>query len=355
MCASNTDSVYNAYMNIFQKVSLKDHSTMRLGGVADYLTEVNSKEELTDVIEWAKSKKLNMLMIGVGSNIVWKDDGYKGLVIVNKIMGFEESNDDPEELYLTVGAGENWDSVVKRTVDMGFSGLESLSLIPGSTGSTPIQNVGAYGSEIANTLVSVEAYDTKTNEFVNIANAECGFGYRTSRFKEQDKHRFFIISVTLHLTRTRKETPLYGSVQKYFDDNRVQGISPEKIREAVISIRQSKLPDPEVVPNTGSFFTNPIIGSSQFKNLLKDNPSISYWETDENKYKLSGAWLVEHAGYKAVNDPVTGISTWPNQSLVLVNTSAKKTADLLKFRDKIIKDVHKKFGVTLAQEPELLP
>jgi UDP-N-acetylmuramate dehydrogenase len=296
-----------------------------------------------------------MLMIGDGSNIVWRDEGYKGLVIVNKIMGFEESNENPEDLYLTVGAGENWDSVVKRTVEMGFSGIESLSLIPGKTGSTPVQNVGAYGSEIADTLVSVEAYDTLTNEFVNISNEECGFRYRSSRFKVQDKHRFFIISVTLHLTRTRKETSLYGSVQKYFDENGIQGITAEKIREAVISIRNSKLPDPSVVPNNGSFFTNPIIDSLEFKKLLEENPDISYWETDKDHYKLSGAWLIEHAGYKAVNDTITGISTWPSQSLVLVNTSAKKTADLLKFRDKIIKDVRKQFGVTLYQEPELLP
>jgi UDP-N-acetylmuramate dehydrogenase len=328
---------------------------MRLGGIADYLTEANTKDELIEIIEWAKSKKLNMLMVGSGSNIVWRDEGFKGLVIVNKIMGFEASDDDQENLYLTVGAGEDWDSVVERTVELGFSGIESLSLIPGTTGSTPVQNVGAYGSEIADTFVSLEAYDTEANEFIVIQASECGFGYRTSRFKKKDKHRYFIITITLHLTRERKESPLYGSVQKYLEDNNIDEITPEAIRKAVISIRQSKLPDPKVVPNNGSFFTNPIIDSVLFEKLEKEYSSISYWKVDKDSYKLSAAWLIEEAGYKAINDPETGISTWPTQSLVLVNTSAKKTSDLLKFRDKIIKDVKNKFNVTLTQEPELLP
>lgn len=328
---------------------------MRLGGVTDYLVEINNKDELIQAVKWAKFEKLSMLMIGGGSNIFWSDEGYKGLVLVNKIQGFEANSDDQENLYLTIGAGEDWDFVVKRSVDMGYSGIESLSLIPGTAGSTPIQNVGAYGSEISETLISVEAYDNKTGKFATIPANECGFSYRNSRFKTKDKNRFFITSITLHLTRNRKEAPYYAAVQKYFDDNKIINISPRVIREAVIYIRQSKLPDPQVVPNNGSFFTNPIIDSKEFKRVLKENPEISYWEENKDNYKLSAAWLIEAAGYKAVNDPDTGISTWPTQSLVLVNTSAKNTNDLLKFRDKIIKDVKKKFGIALVQEPEMLP
>ncbi len=342
-------------MNIFQKVSLKDHSTMRLGGIADYLTEVNTKDELVEAVKWAKSEKLNMLMIGTGSNIVWRDEGYKGLILVNKILGFEASNDNSDDLYLTVGAGEEWDFVVKRTVDLGFSGIESLSLIPGNTGSTPIQNVGAYGSEIASSLVSVEAYDTQTGKFAIIPADECSFSYRSSRFKEKDKNRFFITSITLHLTRDWPKPPFYGSVQKYFDDNNIDKYTPRTIRDAVVSIREAKLPDPKIVPNNGSFFTNPIIDSQEFKRLIKEYPDISYWEVKDGSFKLSAAWLIEEAGFKAVNDPDTGISTWPTQCLVFVNTSAKSTHDLLKFRDKVILSVKKKFGIKLVQEPELLP
>jgi UDP-N-acetylmuramate dehydrogenase len=342
-------------VNIYQKVSLKDYSTMRLGGTAQFLTKVHSKDELVEVIKWARSEKLDMLMIGGGSNIIWRDEGYGGLVIVNCILGFETFSEDQESLYVTIGAGEEWDFVVKRTVDMGFSGIESLSLIPGSAGSTPIQNVGAYGSELSNTLVSVEAYDTKLNKFVVINSEDCGFSYRSSRFKEKDKNRFFITAITLRLSRQQTEPPYYASVQKYFEDHKIEKVIPRIIREAVISIRQAKLPDPKVVPNTGSFFTNPIINPSEFSHLLKKYPSAVYWEEGEGNYKLSAAWLIEEAGYKALNDPETGMSIWPNQALVFVNTSAKKTSDLLKFRNRVIKAVESKFGVTLSQEPELLP
>lgn len=342
-------------MNIFQKISLKDYSTMRLGGTAQYLVEINNKKELVESIKWAKSEKLNMLMIGTGSNIIWRDEGYDGLILVNNIMGFETFDEDQEHLYVTIGAGEEWDFVVKRTVDLGYSGIESLSLIPGSTGSTPVQNVGAYGSEISNCLVSVEAFDLKANEFVVLKNDECDFSYRSSRFKTNDNGRFFITAITLKLNSKRTEPPYYAAVQKYFDDNKIDKITPRVIRDAVIAIREAKLPDPKIVPNTGSFFTNPIVDETTFKELIKNNPEVSYWEVDHNSYKLSAAWLIERAGFKAVNDPETGISTWPTQPLVLVNTSAKSTKDLLKFRDKIIKEVKSKFNVTLVQEPELLP
>jgi UDP-N-acetylmuramate dehydrogenase len=342
-------------VNIYQKVSLKDFSTMRLGGTTQYLTEIDNKEDLIDAVKWARSEKLSMIMIGGGSNIIWRDECYSGLVLVNKMLGFETFSEDQEHLYVTIGAGEEWDFVVKRTVDLGYSGIESLSLIPGSSGSTPIQNVGAYGSEIASCLVSLEAYDTETNQFVTIKNNECGFSYRSSRFKEKDKNRFFITAITLRLSLKRAEPPYYAAVQKYLDEHKLEKITPRVIREAVIAIRQSKLPDPKVVPNTGSFFTNPIIDSETFSRLIKDYPNLIYWEMDQNKFKLSAGWLLDQTGFKAVNDPETGISTWPTQSLVFVNTSAKKTADLLKFKQKVVRQVKNKFGVSLIQEPELLP
>jgi len=216
-------------MNIFQKVSLQDYSTMRLGGIAQFLVEINNKDDLVDAIKWAKSEKLDMIMIGKGSNIIWKDEGYKGLVLVNNILGFEAYDNEDDSLFVTVGAGEDWDFVVKRTVDMGFSGIESLSLIPGKAGATPVQNVGAYGSEIASSLVSVEAYDLDTNKYVVIDSDNCGFSYRSSRFKTTDKNRFFITAITLKLTRQIAEPPFYGSVQKYFDDHKIEKITASKI------------------------------------------------------------------------------------------------------------------------------
>jgi UDP-N-acetylmuramate dehydrogenase len=179
-------------MNVLQNVSLKDYSTMRLGGTAAYLVEANNKQEVQEAVVWADANNLPAIMVGSGSNIVWKDEGFPGLIIVCKLMGIEERQEDDENYYLTVAAGETWDNVVAQTAAKGLTGVEALSLIPGTAGATPVQNVGAYGQEIAQTLVTVEAYDRQTKQMVLLQNADCGFGYRTSRFKTTDHGRFFI-------------------------------------------------------------------------------------------------------------------------------------------------------------------
>lgn len=328
---------------------------MRLGGIAQYLAEIVNKDELVETVTWAKSKKIDMFMIGQGSNIIWRDEGFNGLVMVNKIQGFEMTDQTQEEVYITVGAGESWDSVVERVCSLGLSGIETLSLIPGTAGATPIQNVGAYGSEIANTLVSVEAYDREKDEFTILSAADCELGYRTSNFKTKYKYRYFIVGITFKLSRKMIEAPFYDSVQEYINVHKIGNLTPQILRNIVVEIRRSKLPDPDLVANCGSFFTNPMIDTPKLHALQRSYPTIPYWQVDESRVKLSAAWLMDQCGYKAVNDPTTGISTWPTQTLVLVNTAAKKTADLLKFKQKLIRDVDLKFGVKLFQEPELLP
>ncbi len=295
-----------------------------------------------------------IIMIGGGSNIIWGDEGFPGLVAVNKISGFESFPEDDENLYITIGAGEEWDSVVERVVKMGYSGLEQLSLIPGTTGATPIQNVGAYGQEIANVLVSVEAYDTHGNKFVTIPASDCRFGYRTSRFKTTDKGRFLITHVTLHVTKTNPLPPFYSSLQSYLDEHQITMFTPQVIRDAVIAVRTSKLPDPDIVANNGSFFANPIITKEQLAQLRIKHPQIVYWEQENNKIKLSAAWLIETAGFKGVHDKETGMATWDKQALVLINEHAHHTADLLKFKQKIVDKVQHMFHITLEQEPELI-
>ncbi|MEK7153539.1 MAG: UDP-N-acetylmuramate dehydrogenase [Patescibacteria group bacterium] len=342
-------------MNILQNVPLKLHSTMRLGGNAAYYTEIGDRHELVDAINWAEQYKLPILMIGSGSNIVWRDEGFSGLLIVNKIMRFEEQNEDAENYYVTAGAGENWDSVVARTVEKGMTGIEALSLIPGTTGATPIQNVGAYGQEIASVLLSVEAYDNQVKQFVNVPAMDCGFGYRTSRFKTYDRGRFFITAVTLHLLRGNPKPPFYKILQGYFDEHQITHPTPQIVRDAVIAIRQSRLPDPAKVANNGSFFANPIVDEGQFTQLQADHPGVVGWPTDDGRVKLSAAWLLEQAGFKDFHDPATGMGTWPAQPLVLVNEKAQKTEQLLAFRQKLLDTVLQKFEVTLEQEPELLP
>lgn len=341
-------------MDIQNDIALADYSTMRLGGKARNLVHISDKHALVDALTWAEEHRLKTIVIGGGSNIVWGDKGYNGLVIVNHILGFKIHPEDKEFSYVSVGAGENWDGVVKRTVAAGLHGIEALSLIPGTSGATPVQNVGAYGQEIADCLVSVEAYDTTHKQFVAIPNEDCAFGYRTSRFKTGDKGRFVIVGLTFRLRHINPRPPHYPAVANYLREHRINVVTPRTLRKAVIAIRSSKLPDPAKVANNGSFFANPIVSTLSYKALAKKYPDMPHWKVDKTKVKLSAAWLIEHAGFKNVSDKETGMATWPSQPLVLVNKHAKTTKDLLKFRDTIITTVHKKFGVQLVQEPELI-
>jgi UDP-N-acetylmuramate dehydrogenase len=341
-------------MNIQPNVSLAGYSTMGLGGPAAWLADVASRADVTEAVNWAAEKQLSVLMIGGGSNIIWQDSGFTGLVLVNRIMGYEQQVIDDTNVYLTIGAGENWDSVVERSVAAGLTGIEALSLIPGTAGGTPVQNVGAYGQEISETLTTVEAYDMQTGQWVTIPGSDCSFSYRNSRFKSTEHGRFLITGLTLHLSKGNPQPPFYGSVQAYFEEHNVTDYTPAALREAVIAIRSSKLPDPAVVHNTGSFFSNPVIPISQFESIMSET-EIPHWNVDENSVKVPAAWLIEQAGFKDYHDAETGMRTWPKQSLVLVNEKARSTADLLKFKQKIIDAVQAKFGITLAQEPEMLP
>jgi UDP-N-acetylmuramate dehydrogenase len=342
-------------MNIEENVSLAAYSTMRLGGLARYLADVTSEQQLEELVRWAKSGNLPVIMVGRGSNIVWKDEGFQGLVLVNKIMGRQVLAEDNHSMTIKAAAGENWDKFVDWTVGKKLTGIEYMSLIPGTVGAAPVQNVGAYGGELAYSLLEVRAYDTALNGFVQLQNHDCNFSYRSSRFKTTDKHRFLIVSITVTLRKTNPVPPFYDSLQKYLDENGIHKYSPKTIRQAVIAIRQSKLPDPEKVANNGSFFTNPIVENGKFEELKARYPGIAGWPAKEGHTKLAAGWLVEQAGFKGVRDDQTGMATWPAQALVLVNEHAKTTADLLVFRQKILDKVQEMFGVTLAQEPELLP
>lgn len=338
-----------------ENVPLGSYSTMGLGGTASYLTEIATRQELLEAYTWAKKQNLPVIVIGGGSNIVWKDGAFSGLIIVNKILSYEVQELGEENVFITIGAGENWDSVVARTVEAGLTGIEALSLVPGSAGATPIQNVGAYGQEISQTLATVEAYDTKEEKFVTLAGIDCEFSYRNSRFKSKDRGRFFITSLTLQLSKGNPLPPFYGSVQSYFDEHGITEPTPKLLRQAVIDIRTAKLPDPATVKNTGSFFANPVIEASKFNDINDPENPIPSWPTSNGKIKLSAAWLIEQAGFKAYHDEETGMSTWPKQALVLVNEKARSTQDLLNFKQKIVAAVEAKFGITLVQEPELLP
>ena len=340
-------------------VPLAAYSTMRLGGSAAYMVEVSTADEVAAAYTWAANRGLPYLVIGSGSNVIWRDEGFAGLIILNKLKGFSLEHLADGGINFRIAAGENWDGAVARSVEAHLSGIEALSLVPGTAGATPVQNVGAYGQDISQTLVDVEAYDTTSRAFVTIPAAECGFGYRTSRFKREDRGRFIITAITLRLSEQRMLPPFYSALQKYFDEHGIADSSPDAIRQAVIDIRSSKLPNPNLVANNGSFFANPIISATTYAHLAAKHGEMQHWPAapvdGTEMVKLSAAWLIDQAGFKDYNDEATGMATWATQPLVLVNINAKSTADLLAFRQRITDAVQQKFGVVLTQEPELLP
>jgi UDP-N-acetylmuramate dehydrogenase len=342
-------------MNIQENVSLASHSTMRLGGSARYLADASSEEDIEELVAWANSNNVPFMMIGHGSNIVWKDEGYKGLIIVNKLKGRVVLSEDDSSATIKLYAGEVWDEAVAKTVENNWSGIEFLSLIPGTVGAAPVQNIGAYGAELSDTLLEVEVFDTKDKAFGSIKNEDCGFTYRSSQFKTTDKGRFLITAVILKLKKANPAPPFYDTLANYFEEHNIKEFTPKTIREAVISIRNSRLPDPAVIANNGSFFTNPIIDQAQFESLKERYPHLKGWPRNDGKVKIAAGWLVEQANFKGFHDPETGMATWDKQALVLVNEHAKNTADLLAFKQKITNKVDKMFGIKLEQEPELLP
>jgi UDP-N-acetylmuramate dehydrogenase len=342
-------------MNIQKNVDLTNFSTIKLGGSARYLLEVRSSDEVIEALTWANHQNLGALMVGGGSNIVWQDSGFNGLVLVNKITGFEILNENSQSALIKVGAGENWDLVVEKTVSRGLSGIECLSLIPGTAGATPIQNVGAYGQEISNSLVSIEAIEVASLSLVTLTNDELNFSYRSSMLKHRPGE-YFITSINFSLPKSQLSPPFYTSLQLYLNQHNIEDYSPESLRRAVIAIRSEKLPDPKIIANCGSFFANPIISNAHLDKLQKNlNLQIPHWSVGTGEQKIAAAWLIESVGFKDVHDQKTGIGTWKNQPLVLVNESAKSSQDLFDFRDKIIDLVMQKFGITLAQEPITLP
>lgn len=332
-----------------QNIPLKDYTTMKIGGPAKYMATANTKDELVSLINQAND--LPILVLGQGSNVIVGDKGFDGIVILNRITGYEVLEEDPAHAKIKVGAGENWDSVVSRTAENGLSGIECLSAIPGFVGAAPVQNIGAYGQEIADSLVELEAYDLQTKAFVNFNNSDCDFTYRKSTFNSgQTKGRYIIVSVTLELRKTVLEPPFYSSLQQYLDKNQITDYNPYNIRQAVIAIRSTKLPDPSVIPNTGSFFKNPIVERWQAESLQREHPDIKVFPMDDNFSKIAAGWLVEFAGMKGLE--MNGFKVYDKNALVITNTGTGDYQGLVAIRNRIQDAVRDTFRINLEQEPE---
>lgn len=336
-------------MEIHKDIPLKNFTTMRLGGAAEQMVEVYNEEELAEACQLAKKNNLAIFVIGDGSNLIARDEGFKGLVIRIRITGFTVIKDDQSSATIEIGAGENWDETVKRIVDLNLSGIEAMSGIPGTAGATIVQNSGAYGQEIVDSLLSVKAYDTTTSKMVNLSAKDCQLGYRSSIFRGDEMGRYIITSLTLQLSRSTMQPPFYNSLQKYLDDLGSQDYSPAAIRQAVLNIRKSKIPDPKQLANSGSFFKNAIAEKWQIDDIKRIDSNIPLFAMADGRYKIPAGYLIEAAGLKG--KLFNGIRVYDKNAVILVNESAKSYQDLAKARYDISAAVYSLFRIELEQEP----
>lgn len=333
-----------------KKVLLKNYSSLRIGGEADMVV-VKNEEELVEAVMHAASKGRRVHILGEGTNTYFGEKLENLLVIKNEIKGiFLKILDDQTirqsdvSFELTAGAGENWDDVVKYTVENNLWGIENLSYIPGTVGASPVQNIGAYGMELQDALVSVRAYDIEKKEFIELRNEECQFGYRDSIFKN-NVGRYCVISVTLKLSKEPRPVLIYKPLDTLSGNS---NITLQEIRDIVIKTRKEKLPDYTLYPNTGSFFKNAFITKEKGDELIKNYTTVPLHDV-VGGYKVSTAWLIEHvAQMKGVR--VGDVGTWPIQPLVLVNYGDVTTKELHIFAATIIKKIEEKTGITIERE-----
>jgi UDP-N-acetylmuramate dehydrogenase len=336
-------------MQIQQNISLRALNTFGIDAKAAFYTEVHSLEDLRQALA---SPHKPILILGGGSNMLFTQD-FGGLVIKNGILGMKIVREYKNKVWIEVGAGEKWHDFVLWAVDKGFGGIENLSLIPGSIGAGPIQNIGAYGVELKDVLVKLKAMDLQTGQVKSFSNADCKFGYRESIFKKSEKGKYCITSVTFSLTKHKHRINFsYGDIQKTLEANGVHNPGISDISRAVVEIRTSKLPDPAKIGNSGSFFKNPETERSILEKIKKDYPQVPFFDLPDNRVKIPAGWLIEQCGWKGKRVGNTG--SYERQALVLVNYGGATGQEVQQLAKDIIASVEQKFGVRLEAEVNLI-
>jgi len=338
-------------MKIEEDVSLKQFNTFGIDAKAAYFAEPSSVEEFQKILSEKKFKNIQKFILGGGSNVLITKD-FGGLVLRNNIKGIELIKEDNDFYYVKAGGGEVWHEVVMYCVTNNYGGLENLSLIPGSVGAGPIQNIGAYGVELKDYLFELEALNIEDGKIHVFSNASCKFGYRESVFKRELKDQYIITSVTYKLLKKPQLNTRYGAIEKELEEMHVKNVTIKDISQAVCNIRNSKLPNPTQIGNAGSFFKNPEVPRSTFNNLKIQFPEIVGYDVDEGRVKLAAGWLIEQCGWKGTTIGAAGVHKL--QALVLVNYGNAKGNEILELSQKIIDSVKNKFGVVLEREVNII-
>lgn len=336
-------------MDVHTNIPLKNYTTMKLGGNARFMSDIHSVEDIHDVAGRAIEQGLPIFVLGGGSNTIVRDEGFDGIVLRNRIMGYDVIEDTSSSTTIRVGAGEEWDSVVKRTVEANLSGIEALSAIPGTAGAAPVQNIGAYGQEVADVLTSIDAYDLSTRQAVTLQPEDCAFSYRSSIFRTSAAGQYVITHITMRLGKNSPTPPFYKALESYFAGHNTTFFTPQVVRDAVMSIRFDKLPDPRERPNSGSFFKNAIIEDWLYQELIKEHPDMPSYPMPDNRHKIPTGWLIEYVGLKG--ELLHGMRVHDKNTLVLINESATSYSDLAAARDEIHGRVRDTFRIAIEQEP----
>lgn len=333
--------------DLLEHFSLKRYNSFGVEAKADYFVEVSNADQLNDIYADPALRAMSKLVLGGGSNILFTQD-YPGLVLHIGIPGISEERKG-EDIYIKAGAGVLWNELVQYCVQRGYGGIENLSLIPGTVGAAPVQNIGAYGVELKDVFHSCTVFDTLDQSWRRFNKEACAFGYRESIFKKaENRGRYIITEVVLHLCEEARINTSYGAIQHELERRGILDPTIRDISEVVSTIRVAKLPDPATIGNSGSFFKNPIIDAAFFEQLQSQYVDISHYSVDSNKVKIAAGWLIEQCGWKGVRFGNTG--TWKNQALVLVNNGNATGSEVYDFSERIIESVYARFGIQLERE-----
>ena len=335
---------------ILENTSLKPYNTFGIDVKASYLGRFSSVGELQEALEQMSNQEL--LVLGGGSNVLFVRERFDGCVLLNEIKGFDVVEETNDWVIVRSGAGEIWHEFVLKCIEQGFCGIENLSLIPGSVGASPMQNIGAYGVEIKDVFEKLEAYHLESGEVKTFSKEECEFGYRESVFKRKLKGQYIITSVCFRLAKNSTVNTSYGVIAAELEKEGIVNPTMKDVSNAVIAIRKSKLPDPKEIGNAGSFFKNPVVDISLLEKILTQYPTAPNYPATEGSVKLAAGWLIEQTGWKGKTLGHYGVHTL--QALVLVNYQGATGQEIYDLSTSIIADVKEKFGVELEREVNII-
>jgi len=340
-------------LTIYENFDLQAYNTFGVLARCKYFANVCNVQALQLFLRKQKHASLPMLLLGGGSNILFTQF-YTGIVLHNAIKGIVKVKENEEYVWIKAFGGEQWHDLVQYCTKKGWGGIENLSLIPGSVGAAPVQNIGAYGVELKDVLHEVEAIELSSGEKHNFSNAACAFAYRNSIFKQALKGKYFITAIVLQLRKQAQYHIEYGAIKKVLATRQIahKNLSPAIVSDVITHIREGKLPNPKILGNSGSFFKNPIVKNQAFKLLQAKYPNIPHYIVDGEHTKIPAAWLIEQCGYKGKR--VGDAGTYKKHALVLVNYGNATGNDLWKFAQDIKGAVQKKFGITLQAEVNIV-